>query len=364
MSRPSITPEDSGCQDLMASRLQAAGFEIENMPFGDVSNLWARRGATGPVFCFAGHTDVVPAGDIEAWNTEPFSPEIRAGILYGRGAADMKASLAAMVDAATEFVAEHPDHKGSIAFLITSDEEGKASEGTLKVMERLGERGDAIDWCLIGEPSCEERLGDVIRIGRRGSLTGILTVNGKQGHVAYPHLASNPIQSFAPILAELYSRELDQGNEFFPASSFQMVEIESGAGAPNVTPGTLRARFNIRYSTVWTHEQLQELVEGLFDSHQLDYTLQWRLSGKPFITAAGQLATAARDAVKDVTGIEPEFSTGGGTSDGRFIAPSGTHVVEFGPVNQTIHKANEQIPVGDIDTLRRVYRSVLEKMLL
>lgn len=362
--RASITPEDAGCQALLAARLQPAGFQIEHMPFGEVSNFWARRGETGPVFCFAGHTDVVPPGEPEQWHTEPFSPEVRDGVLYGRGAADMKASLAAMVDAATAFVTSHPDHKGSIAFLITSDEEGRASDGTRKVMERLGERGEKIDWCVIGEPSCNESLGDVIRIGRRGSLSGILTVHGKQGHVAYPHLADNPIGRFAPVLAGLYERQLDEGNEFFPASSFQMVQIESRAGATNVIPGTLSARFNIRYSTVWNHEQLKKSVEAFLDSHSLDYTLKWHLSGEPFFTPVGQLANSTRDAVREVTGVDPEFSTGGGTSDGRFIAPSGAHVVEFGAVNTTIHKVNEQIAVGDIDAMRRVYVAILERMLL
>ena len=362
--RASVTPDDAGCQSLLTDRLQAAGFRIENMPFGEVSNFWARHGDSGPVFCFAGHTDVVPPGALEEWNTEPFSAEVKDCVLYGRGAADMKASLAAMVDAATEFVTKHPDHNGSIAFLITSDEEGRARDGTKKVMEFLDKRGDYIDWCVIGEPSCNDRLGDVIRIGRRGSLSGMLTVNGKQGHVAYPHLANNPIENFAPVLADLYSRELDQGNEYFPASSFQVVEIESGAGAPNVTPGTLSARFNIRYSTVWTHQQLQKFMEDLLDSHHLDYSLEWHLSGEPFFTPAAALANATRDAVREITGIEPEFSTGGGTSDGRFIAPSGTHVVEFGPVNSTIHKVNEEIAVEDIDAIRRVYLSILERMML
>ena len=362
--RASVTPNDAGCQSLLTDRLQGAGFQIENMPFGEVSNFWARHGDSGPVFCFAGHTDVVPPGALEEWNTEPFSAEVKDCVLYGRGAADMKASLAAMVDAATEFVTKHPDHKGSIAFLITSDEEGRARDGTKKVMEFLDKRGDYIDWCVIGEPSCNDRLGDVIRIGRRGSLSGMLTVNGKQGHVAYPHLANNPIESFAPVLTDLYSRELDQGNEHFPASSFQVVEVESGAGAPNVTPGTLSARFNIRYSTVWTHQQLQKFIEDLLDSHDLDYSLEWHLSGEPFFTPTAALANATRDAVREITGIEPEFSTGGGTSDGRFIAPSGTHVVEFGPVNSTIHKANEKIAVEDIDAIRRVYLSILERMML
>jgi succinyl-diaminopimelate desuccinylase len=362
--RASVTPDDAGCQSLLTDRLQAAGFQIETMPFGEVSNFWARHGDSGPVFCFAGHTDVVPPGALEEWNTEPFSAEVKDCVLYGRGAADMKASLAAMVDAATEFVTKHPDHKGSIAFLITSDEEGRARDGTKKVMEFLDKRGDYIDWCVIGEPSCNDRLGDVIRIGRRGSLSGMLTVNGKQGHVAYPHLANNPIESFAPVLADLYSRELDQGNEYFPASSFQVVEVESGAGAPNVTPGTLSARFNIRYSTVWTHQQLQKFIEDLLDSHDLDYSLEWHLSGEPFFTPAAALANATRDAVREITGIEPEFSTGGGTSDGRFIAPSGTHVVEFGPVNSTIHKVNEKIAIEDIDAIRRVYLSILKRMML
>ena len=363
ISRASVTPDDAGCQSLMSELLQASGFEIEPMPFGEVSNVWARRGQSGPVFCFAGHTDVVPAGNIDEWDTDPFSPKVQDGILYGRGAADMKSSLAAMVGASVEFVAKYPDHAGSIAFLITSDEEGRARDGTLKVMERLAERGDKIDWCLIGEPSCEQQLGDVIKIGRRGSLSGILSVIGKQGHVAYPHLARNPIESFAPVLADLYKLEFDEGNEFFPASSFQVVEIESGAGAPNVTPASLRARFNIRYSTVWTHEKLRSFVENLLDSHGLDYELDWHLSGEPFFTPVGDLANATRDVVQRITGLEPEFSTGGGTSDGRFIAPSGTHVVEFGPVNTTIHKVNEQIPVRDIDTLQQVYFSLLERML-
>ncbi|UCG72083.1 MAG: succinyl-diaminopimelate desuccinylase [Chromatiales bacterium] len=361
--RPSVTPEDAGCQELMAERLARAGFTIEAMPFGEVTNFWARRGTGAPVLCFAGHTDVVPPGPMDEWDRDPFSAEIADGILYGRGAADMKASLAAMVDAVTEFVAEHPKHRGSIAFLITSDEEGRAREGTLKVMERLTERDEHIDWCVIGEPSCATRLGDTIRIGRRGSLSGMLTVHGQQGHVAYPQLASNPIQTFAPVLAELYARNLDDGNEFFPPSSFQVVHVEAGAGAPNVIPGALRARFNFRYSTVWDHHQLQAWVKELFDSHELDYTLDWHLSGKPFLTPVETLVNRLAEAVHAVTGIEPELSTGGGTSDGRFIAPAGTHVVEFGPVNRTIHKVNEQIPVADIPRLREVYGHVLKSML-
>lgn len=361
--RPSVTPEDAGCQALMAERLERAGFRIEPMPFGEVTNFWARRGSGEPVLCFAGHTDVVPPGPLDKWDRDPFGAEVDGGILYGRGAADMKASLAAMVDAVTDFVAANPKHKGSIAFLITSDEEGRAREGTLKVMEALTARGEHIDWCVIGEPSCATRLGDTVRIGRRGSLSGMLTVHGQQGHVAYPQLASNPIQSFAPVLAQLYAHHLDDGNEFFPPSSFQVVHVEAGAGAPNVIPGSLRARFNFRYSTVWDHHQLQAWVHELFKSHEMEYTLDWHLSGKPFLTPVDTLVNRVADAVHQVTGIEPELSTGGGTSDGRFIAPAGTHVVEFGPVNRTIHKANEQIPVADIEPLREVYRRILTAML-
>lgn len=364
IGRASVTPEDKGCQQLMADRLSALGFSIEAMPFGDVLNLWARRGTDGPVFCFAGHTDVVPAGPLDQWDTEPFTPEIRDGVLYGRGAADMKASLAAMIVATEEFVERHPRHAGSIAFLITSDEEGRARDGTKRVIEALSERGEPIDWCVIGEPSCHAEFGDVIRIGRRGSLSGMLTVHGQQGHVAYPQLADNPIQKFAPVLAELFANTLDEGNEFFPPTSFQVVKLESDAGAPNVIPGSLYARFNFRYSTVWTFGKLQQFIEQFFDAHGLSYTLEWHLSGEPFLTPVDKLAEASRAAVLEVTGIEPEFSTGGGTSDGRFIAPSGAHVIEFGPINATIHKVNEQVAVADIDRLRQVYLSIMEKMLL
>ncbi|MFW2403473.1 MAG: succinyl-diaminopimelate desuccinylase [Gammaproteobacteria bacterium] len=364
IGRASVTPADEGCQQLMADRLSALGFSIEDMPFGEVQNLWARRGADGPVLCFAGHTDVVPAGPLDQWDTEPFTPEIRDGVLYGRGAADMKASLAAMIVATEEFVGRHPQHAGSIAFLITSDEEGRARDGTKKVIEALSDRGERIDWCVIGEPSSHAEFGDVIRIGRRGSLSGMLTVHGQQGHVAYPHLADNPIQKFAPVLAELFAHTLDEGNEFFPPTSFQVVKLESDAGAPNVIPGSLYARFNFRYSTVWTYGKLQQFVEQFFDAHGLSYTLEWHLSGEPFLTPVEKLAEATRAAVLEVTGVEPEFSTGGGTSDGRFIAPSGTHVIEFGPINATIHKVNEQVAVADIDRLRQVYLSIMEKMLL
>lgn len=362
--RPSVTPQDEGCQRLMAERLSRLGFSIEDMPFGDVENLWARRGDDGPVLCFAGHTDVVPSGPTDEWHTDPFTPVVREGVLYGRGAADMKSSLAAMVVATEQFVARHPQHRGSIAYLITSDEEGRARDGTKKVIEALSERGDKIDWCVIGEPSCNVQFGDVIRIGRRGSLSGILTVHGQQGHVAYPHLADNPIQKFAPVLADLFAHRLDEGNDYFPPSSFQVVRLESDAGATNVIPGRLHARFNFRYSTVWTQRKLQRFVEEFFDSRGLNYTLEWHLSGEPFLTPVEKLAEATRDAVLEATGVEPEFSTGGGTSDGRFIAPSGAHIVEFGPINTTIHKVNERIAVDEIERLRQVYLSIMERMLV
>lgn len=361
--KPSVTPDDAGCQAILSARLAAAGFTLETLQFGEVTNLWARHGTASPTLCFAGHTDVVPAGPRSDWQSEPFAPEVRDGVLYGRGAADMKAGLAAMVDAATDFVATKPNHRGSIAFLITSDEEGKAQDGTKRVMQHLGDRGQVIDWCVIGEPSCERQLGDTVRVGRRGSLSGILTVHGLAGHVAYPHLGRNPIQAFAPVLAALYGKPLDNGNDFFPPSSFQVVKLESIGDAVNVTPGSLSTRFNIRYSTVWTHQKLREHIEALFQTHKLDYTINWHLSGEPFLTPPGELIDTVAAAVTKMTGVVPERSTGGGTSDGRFIAPSGTHVVEFGAVNATIHKPNEQIPVADIDTMREVYREVLERLL-
>jgi succinyl-diaminopimelate desuccinylase len=362
--RKSVTPDDEGCQELIAERLARAGFQCETLQYGEVTNLWARRGTASPVFCFAGHTDVVPTGPLDQWDSDPFTPDIRDGVLYGRGAADMKASLAAMIEATEQFVADYPQHPGSLAFLITSDEEGRARDGTKKVIETLDARGEKIDWCLIGEPSCDEQFGDTVRIGRRGSLSGMLTVHGQQGHVAYPHLASNPIRLFAPVLADLHSQILDGGNEYFPPTSFQVVQIESNSGAPNVTPDSLYTRFNFRYSTVWTHEQLQKHVEKLLDKHGLDYTLEWHLSGAPFLTPEGLLSRAMQEAVTETIGITPVLSTGGGTSDGRFIAPSGAHVVEFGPVNRSIHKANEHIRVDDIEQLKNVYLRTLEKLLI
>ena len=362
--RPSVTPEDAGCQALLASRLEALGFECESMPFGDVTNLWARRGKDGPVLCFAGHTDVVPPGPLEEWNTDPFEPVIEGGIMYGRGSADMKSGLAAMVVAVERFLAEHPDHDGSIAFLITSDEEGRARDGTLKVVETLSGRDERIDWCVLGEPSSHEKLGDVVRVGRRGSLSGILKVMGIQGHVAYPQLADNPIRRFAPVLDELHQIHWDDGNDYFPPTSFQVVDIQAGLGFPNVTPGELSARFNFRYSTNWDYLGLQSEVEAIFDRADIDYELRWHLSGEPFLTEPGVLIDAVVEAVSNVGGIQPELSTGGGTSDGRFISPAGADVVELGPVNASIHKVNEHVSIKEVIDLTAMYQRVLENLLL
>ncbi|HEX5764799.1 MAG TPA: succinyl-diaminopimelate desuccinylase, partial [Woeseiaceae bacterium] len=336
--RRSITPEDAGCLELIAERLQSAGFTCEFMPFGRVSNLWARRGTGRPLLCFAGHTDVVPPGPMENWTSDPFEPNLRDGRIYGRGAADMKSGLAAMVTAALQFVAAHPRHSGSMAFLLTSDEEGRAREGTKKVIEALSARSERIDWCVLGEPSSREHLGDTVRIGRRGSLSAIATVRGIEGHVAYPEQVDNPIRRFAPVLEELHATVWDEGNEFFPPTSFQVISIASDGGAPNVTPAELKARFNFRYSTVWTSETLKEKVEKLFSAHDIDCTLDWHLSGEPFLTSEGPLTEAVVQAVYEQSGLRPELSTGGGTSDGRFISPAGAAVVELGPVNAFIHK--------------------------
>ena len=363
IQRRSITPDDAGCQDLLRARLEAVGFSCETLQFNDVTNLWARRGTDGPVLCFAGHTDVVPPGDETKWSSEPFEPTFRDGMIYARGAADMKSGLAAMVVAVEEFLAAHPDHPGSLAFLITSDEEGRARDGTLQVMNTLSGRGEHIDWCVLGEPSSQRELGDIVRIGRRGSLSGILTVKGVQGHVAYPQLADNPIRRFAPVLAELHGIHWDDGNEFFPPTSFQVVDLRAGVGAPNVTPGELSARFNFRYSTEWTHETLQARVEAVFDAHDIDYELRWHLSGEPFLTQPGRLINTVHDCVSEITGRAPELSTGGGTSDGRFISPAGVDVVELGPVNASIHKVDEHVSVADVTTLTAMYRRIMERML-
>lgn len=363
ISRASVTPRDGGCQTLMSDRLEALGFRCEHLNYGEVTNLWARRGDARPLLVFAGHTDVVPPGPLAQWHSDPFSPEVRDAVLYGRGAADMKGSLAAMVTACEVFVEQHPKHRGSIGFLITSDEEGPAVDGTVRVVEHLRDRGELIDLCLVGEPSSHERLGDVVKNGRRGSLNGTLTVHGEQGHVAYPHLARNPIHRFAPALAELTAIEWDRGNAFFPPTSFQVSNINAGTGAENVVPGELRLMFNLRYSTELDAERIRERVLAVLDRHGLDYELNWRLSGEPFLTPAGELVSAARAAIREVAGIETELSTTGGTSDGRFIAPMGAQVLELGPVNASIHRINENIAVRDLELLSEIYQRILEKLL-
>lgn len=363
ISRQSVTPEDAGCQPLMAERLEKLGFAIEPMRFEDVDNLWARRGTDGPILVFAGHTDVVPTGPVENWDSDPFKPEIRDGLLYGRGAADMKGSLAAMVTAVERFIGQHPDHRGSIGFLITSDEEGPAKNGTVKVVETLEARGEKMDWCLVGEPTSTEHVGDVIKNGRRGSLNGVLTIKGVQGHVAYPHLAENPIHSFGPALKDLASTEWDKGNEFFPATTFQISNIHAGTGVENVIPGELEVVFNFRFSTESTEDSLKAKMLEILDRHNLKYELNWALSGNPFLTSRGELIDASVTAIKETTGRDTELSTSGGTSDGRFIAPTGSQVLELGPSNATIHKINECVSVDDLDTLSIYYEKILQNLL-
>jgi succinyl-diaminopimelate desuccinylase len=363
IARASVSPTDGGCQALMIERLRAIGFAIEPMRFGPVDNFWAMRGGGGPVFCFAGHTDVVPPGPLDEWGHDPFTPTIRDGLLYGRGAADMKSGLAAMVTSCEEFVSRHPAHRGTIAFLITSDEEGPSVDGTRRVVEVLRERGQNIDWCLLGEPSSEHALGDTIKIGRRGSLSGRLTVHGIQGHIAYPQFADNPVHALAPALAELTARTWDHGNQHFQPTSFQVSNISAGTGAPNVIPGELKARFNLRFSTEQTVDGLKLIVENLLRRHHVNYTLDWFVSGYPFLTAAGELSEAAIRAVQEHEQITPKLSTGGGTSDGRFIAPMGAQVIELGVINETIHKVNECVRVADIDRLHRIYVRTLELLL-
>lgn len=362
--RPSVTPEDAGCQELLASRLGALGFTCESMPFGPVSNLWARKGTGTPLLCFAGHTDVVPPGADSDWQTDPFDPVLIDGYLHGRGTADMKGGLVAMLLAVERFLGDHSEHRGSIAFLLTSDEEGPAVDGTRKVMETLTARTEKIDFCIVGEPSSEKRLADVMRIGRRGSLSGRITVKGVQGHVAYPELTDNPIQRFTPVLSALHDTVWDDGNAHFPPTSFQMVDLQAGVGAPNVTPSTLSARFNFRYSTEWNYVSLQDRIEEILEPFGLDYTLEWKLSGEPFLTGPGRLIDAAVRAVSEITGNAPALSTGGGTSDGRFIAPSGAEVVELGLVNATIHQANERVKATDISQLGEIYKRTMEILLL
>lgn len=364
IARPSISPDDQGCQELLAFELQGLGFTVEPMRFGQVNNFWARRGKKGPVLCFAGHTDVVPAGNRAEWHSEPFEAMEKDGFLYGRGAADMKGSLAAMVSACGAFITEHPRHKGSIAFLITSDEESIAVDGTRRVVEALEARGEKIDWCIVGEPSSTTLTGDVIRNGRRGSLNGILTVRGLQGHVAYPERTRNPVHGFLPALTELCAVQWDGGNEYFPPTSFQISNINAGTGANNVVPGTMEVLFNFRFSSEVTAAELRQRTEAIFNKHYTDYALDWQLSGNPFLTPEGKLVAAARDSIRDVMHIETVLSTGGGTSDGRFIAPTGAQVVELGPVNSTIHKVNECVEIAELDRVSAIYRRMLEKLLL
>jgi succinyl-diaminopimelate desuccinylase len=347
----------------LCAELQALGFVIEQMPFGAVSNVWARRGNEGPLLCFAGHTDVVPAGDPAHWQSAPFEPTIKDGKLYGRGSADMKGSLAAMITACRRFIAAHPDHQGSIAFLITSDEESVAVDGTKRVIETLEARGEKITWCVVGEPSSTARTGDVLRNGRRGSLNGTLTVRGQLGHVAYPHLATNPIHAFLPALTELAAVQWDRGNAYFPPTSFQISNIHAGTGANNVIPGSMEALFNFRFCTEVTEAELRARTEAIFDQHYRDYKVVWQLSGQPFLTGEGALVNAVKDSVREVMGFETELSTGGGTSDGRFIAPTGAEVVELGPVNATIHKVDEHVALEELDNLEALYQRVLEKLL-
>ena len=364
MGRASVTPEDKGCQELMIARLEAIGFTIERMRFGAVDNFWARRGTKKPLLAFAGHTDVVPSGPVDLWHTPPFEPTLKDGFLYGRGAADMKGSLASWVVALEEFISLHPDHLGSLALLITSDEEGPFVDGTTRVIDTLEARNEKIDWCIVGEPSSTSTLGDVIKNGRRGSLTAAITAKGIQGHVAYPHLVDNPIHKVTPALAELASTKWDDGNEFFPPTSFQIANINGGTGASNVVPGHVEVMCNFRYSTELTADDLRAKLETILDNHKVDYDIVWTYNGLPFLTDSGALVDACRDAIKATTGTDTELSTAGGTSDGRFIAPTGAQVVELGPCNGTIHKLNECVKVTDLEQLTKVYLGVLTRLMV
>ena len=364
IARPSVTPADEGCQELLTERLRAIGFACESLVFDDVTNLWARRGSAGPVLAFAGHTDVVPPGPLERWHSDPFVPEIRDGVLYGRGAADMKSSIAAMVTACERFVASHSDHKGSIALLITSDEEGPAINGTVKVIETLEARGEKIDWALIGEPSSQDHVGDVVKNGRRGSIGARLVIHGVQGHVAYPHKVDNPIHRAMPALHELARHQWDQGNQFFPPTSLQISNINAGTGAHNVVPGHAEVLFNLRYSTEIDPQHIMDTTRAILAKHEIDYDIDWSISGYPFLTASGELVEATRDAIRDRTGIETRLETTGGTSDGRFIAPTGAQVVELGPVNDSIHKINEHVDVRELEQLSEIYEGILARLLV
>ncbi len=363
ISKASVTPNDAECQALMISRLEACGFVVKQLKYGEVDNFWAIHGNKGPILCLAGHTDVVPPGPDSQWQSPPFEPTIRDGHLFGRGAADMKVSLAAMVVAAERFVIKNPNHSGRLAFLITSDEEGPAINGTVKVVEWLTKEGMTPTWCLVGEPSSDQKCGDTIKNGRRGSLSGELTVNGIQGHVAYPQLAANPIHLATPALNALINKVWDQGNTFFPPTSFQMSTISSGTGTTNVIPGSLKLLFNFRFSTEVTPEQLKNSVQEILNSHKLDYDINWHLSGMPFLTDAGALVDAACASIKTHTGIDTCLSTAGGTSDGRFIAPMGTQVVELGPINKTIHRVDENVSIDDLQGLTAIYHGIIERLL-
>lgn len=363
ISRQSVTPADAGCQDLMIARLKALGFEIESMVFEDTTNFWARRGTQSPLFVFAGHTDVVPAGPLAQWHTPPFEPTVIDDFLHGRGAADMKGSLACMIVAVERFIAEHPDHQGSIGFLITSDEEGPFINGTVRVVETLMARNEMIDMCIVGEPSSTLAVGDVVKNGRRGSITGDLKVNGTQGHVAYPHLANNPVHKALPALAELAATQWDEGNAYFPPTSFQIPNLQAGTGASNVIPGEFDVQFNFRFSTELTDEEIKRRVHSVLDAHGLDYDLKWTLSGQPFLTDAGELLAAVVAAVEEVNHQAPALLTTGGTSDGRFIAQMGAQVVELGPVNATIHKVNECVRITDLEKLTDMYQKTLNHLL-
>ncbi|MDA8094548.1 MAG: succinyl-diaminopimelate desuccinylase [Betaproteobacteria bacterium] len=364
IERRSLTPEDAGCQELLIARLEKLGFAIERLRFGSVDNLWARRNQTAPLVCFAGHTDVVPTGPVDKWTSDPFTADIRDGLLFGRGAADMKTSLAAFVTAIEAFVEAHPDHPGSIALLLTSDEEGRAVDGTARVVERLKAKGERIDYCIVGEPTCATMLGDTVKNGRRGSLSGELIIKGVQGHIAYPHLARNPIHLAAPAISELAATCWDAGNEYFPPTTWQISNIHGGTGATNVIPGELTILFNFRFSTAVTVEALQGRVHEILDRHRLEYDLEWELSGKPYLTPRGRLVDAALAAIQAATGITAELSTSGGTSDGRFIADICPEVLEFGPVNATIHKLNEHIALADIAPLKAIYQGLLTSLLV
>ena len=364
IARRSVTPDDAGCQDSMMARLEQVGFSVEPLRFGEVDNFWATRGTSGPLLVFAGHTDVVPPGDDARWDSDPFTAIVDGDDLVGRGAADMKASLAAMVVACEQFVSQHPDHTGRIGFLITSDEEGPAKHGTIKVMETLTSWGEQIDWCVVGEPSSTEDLGDLVKNGRRGSLNARLTVHGKQGHIAYPHLADNPIHRAMPALDALATEAWDNGNDFFDPTSLQISTVRSGQGVTNVIPGTVEVLFNLRFSTELTAEAIQSRCEAILDAHELEYGIEWSLSGEPFLTEPGTLLDAVTQSIEAVTGRQPVVSTGGGTSDGRFIAPSGAQVIEVGHVNATIHQCNERVKITDVPKLTQIYEGILERLLV